>query len=113
MALPHARPAQPVAVLPLGAAIQSSQNTALFKTPDLEVIRLVMPQGKEFPSHQVAGDVVVHCLEGAIEITLDDTRHVLEAQHLLHLPGKRPHSLRALQDASALVTIALAKSAAV
>ncbi len=110
MALPHAHAAQPVAVLPLGAAaIASAKNTALFKTDDLEVMHLVMPQGKVFPEHTVPGDVTVQCLEGAIEVTLAGQPHTLEAGYLLHLPGHQPHALKALADASALVTVVVRK----
>jgi len=49
----------------------------------------------------------VQCLEGRIEFTLPGAVHVMEAGDFIHLRGGEPHALRAVQDASALVTICL------
>lgn len=50
MAITHAAPGQLVDVQPLGDQLSESRNVALFKTDELEVIRLVMPTGKAMPS---------------------------------------------------------------
>jgi quercetin dioxygenase-like cupin family protein len=107
MAIPHALPAQPVDVRPLGARLADARTTALFKSTHLEVLRLVLPQGKAFPTHQVAGDITIHCLEGRLDVTLAEGSQVLAAGELLYLPGGAPHGVVALEDTSALVTIAL------
>lgn len=110
MAIPHALPAQPVDVRPLGSRIATERTTALFKSTDLEVMRLVLPEGKSFPAHQVPGDITIHCLEGRLDVTMDDGSHVLEAGELLYLTGGAPHGVVALEDTSALVTIALVRT---
>ena len=53
MAIAHAAPGQIVDVQPLGNQLCETRNVALFKTDELEVIRLVMPAGKTMPSHWV------------------------------------------------------------
>lgn len=56
MALPHATASEPVDVRPLGARLAGEKTTALFKSRDLEVIRLVLPAGASLPPHQVRGE---------------------------------------------------------
>ena len=55
MAIPHARPGQAIDVRPLGARLAGETTTALFKSDQLEVIRLVLVAGKSLPTHQVSG----------------------------------------------------------
>ncbi len=107
MALSHAPPGLAVDVRPLGPRLASETTLAIFKSQDLEVIRLVLLAGKSLPPHKVAGGIVVQCIEGAIDVTADGHSHVLRAGHLLHLPGDVVHGVVALEDSSALVTIAL------
>lgn len=85
---------------------------ALFKAQDLEVMRLVLQAGKSLPPHQVAGEITIHCIEGVLDVTIDGRSHVLRAGQLLFLTGGALHGVKALEDASALVTIALRKPAA-
>lgn len=107
MAIPHATSGQPVSVRPFGSALPQQQNTAIFKTERLEVIRLVLPQGKSMRDHKVAGDITVQCLEGRIDFTCGANHQVLSAGELLYLAGGVVHNLTALEDASALLTIVL------
>ncbi len=106
MALEHLQPGQVANVQPYGAALASASNTALFKSADLEVLRLVLPKGKTMPSHQVNGEITIQCLEGVVQVqTPQEVR--LQAGELLYLKGKAPHALLALEDSSVLVTIVL------
>ena len=107
MAIQHAISGQAVSVRPLGNTLAQQQNTAIFKSTRLEVIRLVLPQGKTMREHKVAGDITVHCLEGRIDFTSGSDHQVLAAGELVYLAGGVVHSLIALEDASALLTIAL------
>ena len=107
MAIPHATPGQAIDIRPLGAALSGSVTTTLIKTDRLEVIRLVVPAGKEIPPHQVAGEITVQCLEGRVAFTaLGETRD-LQAGNLCYLPGGEEHSVKGLEDASVLLTILL------
>ena len=109
MAIPHAVSGQPVSVLPAANAAAERQTVALFKTTELEVMRLVLPQGKSMPAHKVAGDITVQCLEGTISFNSDGKDQVLKAGELLYLRGGVVHSLTGLQDACALLHIVLHK----
>jgi quercetin dioxygenase-like cupin family protein len=101
----HAKPGEPISVRPLGPALGATKTTAIIKTDALEVIRLVVPAGKEIPTHRVAGEVTVQCLEGRLAFTAGDTTRELGAGDLLYLPGGEPHSVRGIEGASLLVTI--------
>jgi len=110
MALLHASAGQSIDVQPLGIRLPSEKTVALFKAQDLEVMRLVLQAGKSLPPHQVAGEITIQCIEGTLDVSVDGHSHVLHAGQLLFLAGGAMHAVTALQDASALVTIALRKS---
>jgi len=109
MAIPHAAPGQAVDVQPFGARLASEQTVALFKSEHLEVMRLVLKAGKGLPPHKVPGEITVQCIEGALDVTANGASHVLRAGQLLYLPGAVVHGVTALEDSSALVTVALRK----
>lgn len=110
MALKHADPGQVIDIKPYGAALAQKQSVALFKSEDLEVMRLVLLAGKTMTSHDVAGEITLQCLEGSIEVSADGATHVLYPGHLMYLPGRAPHALFALENASVLVTVALKRA---
>lgn len=109
MALPHAQSGQIIDVSPLGSGLRSAVSTALFKAEDLEVMRLVLLSGKGIPPHKVAGEVTIQCIEGVVEVSSDEVQ-TLEAGKMMYLRGDEVHSLRAIEDASMLVTIFLDRS---
>ncbi|HXD86009.1 MAG TPA: cupin domain-containing protein [Urbifossiella sp.] len=107
MAIPHAKPGDILDVRPLGAGLASAQTHALVRAEHLEVIRMVVPTGKEIAEHKAKGEVVVHCLEGKVAFTSDGKTQTLEAGTLLYLAKGEPHSVKGIENASLLVTIAL------
>lgn len=107
MALLHATPGQALDVRPMGDQLPSAKTAALFKARDLEVMRLVLLAGKSLPPHKVPGEITIHCLEGSLNIQLDDRTQTLEAGEMMLLAGGALHGVTAQTDASALVTIAL------
>jgi quercetin dioxygenase-like cupin family protein len=90
MAIPHAKPAE--------------------VTDRLEVIRLVLPAGKEIKRHNVPGEITVQCLEGNVVCSTEQSECELSAGNLLYLSGSDDHALRAVEDASLLVTILLERN---
>lgn len=107
MAIAHAQSGDPIDIRPLGPRLATEKNIALFKSEQLEVIRLVLLAGKVFPAHAVPGEITVQCIEGEIDITVEGQSHVLKAGEILFLAGNVPHGVVALQDSSALLTIVL------
>lgn len=108
MSIQHAQSGEIIS-LPLGAALSSSKTTTLVKTADLEVIRLVLPAGKEIPSHKAPGEITVQCLEGRVAFTAHGKTHDLACGQMLYLAASEPHALKAAEDSTVLVTILLMK----
>ena len=109
MSIQHAK-SREVIQLPLGVALSSSKTTTLVKTDDLELIRLVLPAGKEIPMHQAHGEITVQCLEGRVTFTAESKMHELTPGQLLYLVAGEPHALKAIEDSSVLVTLLLPQS---
>jgi len=109
MSIPHALSGQPVAVAPFGTTLTEQRTVALFKSDQLEVIRLVLAPGKSMPMHKVAGEITIQCVEGTLDIDVDGDSTLMQAGQLMFLLGEVPHSVTARTHASALVTIVLKK----
>ena len=107
MAIPHAKPGEVVDVRPLGSALASAQTKTLVRAEQVEVIRLVVPAGKEIEEHKAKGEIVVQCLEGRVAFTAFGKTQQLEAGTLLYLPTGEPHTVKGVEDASLLLTILL------
>jgi quercetin dioxygenase-like cupin family protein len=105
MSIPHAIPGEIVDVRPLGDALTTAGTKTLVKTQAIDVIRMVVPAGKEIPTHKAKGELVVQCLEGKIAFTACGRTHDLEAGQLLYLPTGEPHSLCGIEDGSLLLTL--------
>jgi quercetin dioxygenase-like cupin family protein len=107
MSIPHASSGQAIAVAPFGSGLAGQRTTALFKSDQLEVIRLVLAAGKSMPMHQMAGEITIQCLEGALDVQVNGSATLLGAGELMFLLGEVPHSVTAREPASALVTMVL------
>jgi quercetin dioxygenase-like cupin family protein len=107
MAIPHAKSGEIIDIGPLGSSLAASKTSALVKSSSLEVIRLVVPTGKDIPEHKAPGDITVQCLEGEVDFTAEGKTQRLKPGQLLYLAAGAPHSLRGVQDSSVLVTILL------
>ena len=107
MAIVHAKPSESFSVAPLGPALAQARTTVLVKTDSLEVLRLIVPAGKEIASHRTRGEVTIQCLEGAVGLVVNGVTEVLSSGRLLYLKKKELHAVRGIRDASLLVTILL------
>ncbi len=107
MAIHHAISGEPIDIRPLGARLADSASVALFKSDDLEVIRLVLPRGRSLPVHRVDGVITIQCIEGRLDLAADGRPITLSAGRLVFLSGGVDHSVSAAEDSSALLTIAL------
>ena len=76
-----------------GYAWSSSKTTTLAKTGDLELIRLVIPAGKDIPIHKAPGEITVQCLEGRVAFTVDGMTQELTAVTVA-VPRQRCDTLR-------------------
>jgi quercetin dioxygenase-like cupin family protein len=107
MALTHAISGESIDVKPFGPRLQGERTFALFKSEQLEVMRLVLQAGQSVPPHKVPGEITIQCIEGRIAVSAHGRSQVLQTGQLLFLQGGVVHELSALEDASALLTIVL------
>jgi len=76
----------------------------------MELIRLVLPAGKQIVEHKAPGEITVQCLEGCVKFTVDGRSQELTAGDMLYLEAAKPHAVEAVKDSSVLVTILLNKA---
>lgn len=107
MAHRHASSGELVDLKAFGDSLDQHVTHALIKSAQLELVRLVLPTGKALREHRVAGEITVLCLEGVIDLRVNGADLRLCAGQLVHLQAGEPHALRAVTNASALLTICL------
>jgi quercetin dioxygenase-like cupin family protein len=101
----HAYPGMPVDLRPEGASLSTAKTFPLVKETMFEAIRMVLHKNREMAGHQVEGPITIYCLDGQIAFTARGQTHELKAGQWLFLLGDEPHSLRAIEDSSFLLTI--------
>lgn len=111
MAIHHASSGELISVRPYGDDLAGVITKALYKSRHLEVFRMVLLAGKEMPPHQVAGDCSIQCIEGSVVFTTSGNSQLMRGGDLLCLEGGLIHALKAVEDASLLVTIVLHRPA--
>lgn len=105
MALHHASAGEVVDLAHTPSGTPQDQSTALFKTAGLEVIRRVLHSGQGVSTHRVDGPLVLHCLQGTVQVLLADVELTLAAGQLSHLAPLQPYALQAREDSVLLMTI--------
>ena len=107
MAISHLSSGEVASLLPLGDMLEQTPTTALFKEERLEVMRIVLPAGKGMPVHAVDGPVTVQCIEGEVDLEMNEGHQILHTGDLIYLAAGVPHALTAFQNTSILVTVVL------
>lgn len=107
MALHHAASGDKIALARGDDDIAFFTSVALAKTAHMELIRMVLPKERPMPVHKIDGEMTLQCLEGEIEVDAHDRSVTLKPGEMLYLVGGVPHSVRAVVDAVALLTILL------
>lgn len=107
MAITHAASGELIDVRPLGAALRQTSSSTLVRAAHLEVFRFVLVAGQTAPDHKASGALTIQCLEGVVEFDAHGRTQILQAGDMVYLADAEPHAVRALEDASLLVTILL------
>lgn len=112
MALAHARSGEPIEIdiaAPRGGPFHA---VTLVRDERLEVMRWVLPAGREVPGHLGYGPATLQCLDGVVALRLADRQRMLGGGALVYLAAGERHALTALSDAVLLVTMVLVPRAA-
>ena len=107
MALQHAASGELIPLKRGDDDIAHFTSVALAKTEHMELIRLVLPKGREMPVHSVEGEVTLLCLQGELACDAHGGTTIVRPGEMLYLLGGVPHGVRALDDAVGLLTILL------
>ncbi len=107
MALQHAASGEVISLARADDDIAHFTSVALAKTAHMELIRLVLPQGRAMPEHRVEGEITLQCLEGELAVDAHGHTVLLAPGQMLFLVGGEPHAVRANADSVALLTILL------
>lgn len=107
MAIAHAAPGELIDVRSLGEKLRRARSQTLIRTNHLEVFRHGLPAGKVIREHAASGLMIAQCLEGVVEFEARGLVQRLTAGTMVYLPDGEPHALKALEDASLLVTVLL------
>ncbi len=77
----------------------------LHKEPAFKVLLVAVRRGCSFPPHKTAAPMMLHVIEGALSVnsSLNDAR--LRAGELLTIHSGVVHEIRAVEDASFLLTL--------
>lgn len=105
MALQRPVSGELIDIRPLRDRLADTPSTALVRTDDFEVMRMVLPAGKSVPQHHVPGELTIQCLEGTVELQAHGKTQALRAGDLVYLECDVPHALYALENAAILVTM--------
>ena len=107
MGLQHLTSGQVINLQNVGGDLPENSTFALVKTPEMEVIRMVIPKGKKIPDHSVPGKISVQCISGQTRFFLGTQSRELKSGDWLFLEGGQSHALEAITDTALLVTILL------
>jgi quercetin dioxygenase-like cupin family protein len=107
MAIHHAAAGETIDIPLLATTPGEALTRTLFKTAELEVMRMVVLKDKEIPSHRVPRTVTMQCLEGRVALVANGRMQELRAGQMLYFPGGEEHSIKGIEDASILLTIVL------
>lgn len=96
-------------VLSLPDEIQFAPNgivsRTLLRTPTFRVVLFGFAEGQELTEHTSTQEALVQMLSGECEFVLDGKPHNLKPGDLVFMPPHVPHSVRATQQFSMLLTL--------
>ncbi len=110
MSTSHAASGELIDISALPEGGEASDSKTLVRADHIEVFRLVLPAGKILQEHTAAGSMTIQCLTGLVELDAHGRTQTLRPETLVYLADAQPHAVRALEDASLLITIFLHRS---
>jgi quercetin dioxygenase-like cupin family protein len=102
---PQVQSGQIVDVTALAIGFESDRVAVLLKTDAVEVLRVFIPAGEAVPTYEAQGEVILHCLEGAVRLSAVGAPQALKAGKLVYLVVQEPFSLLGVEDSVLLMTV--------
>jgi quercetin dioxygenase-like cupin family protein len=77
----------------------------VLRTATTRVVLFGFTEGQELSEHTSTAQVLIQILSGGCEFFLEGKPHALKAGDFLHMPPSMPHSVRATENFSMLLTM--------
>lgn len=105
MVQPSAIPGEVVSLPTQVLSGGADQIRQLVKTGFLRISHIAIPAGRQIPTYEAEGEVVLHCLEGKVSVTALARSSELASGQLLFLVVNEPFSIVGLESSSLLITV--------
>jgi len=80
-------------------------SRTLLRTENLRAVLFGFAEGQELSEHTSTQHAVIQILSGACEFSIDGKVHNLKTGDLLYMPPNLPHSVKAIEQLSMLLTL--------
>jgi quercetin dioxygenase-like cupin family protein len=84
---------------------QTEKTRSIIKSDQFSVTRILLPADKHIPDHKAPSTIMIQCINGLIELTVENSRMSMEAGSLILLEKEVVHSLHAIKDSVVLLTM--------
>lgn len=81
------------------------KTSLILETPFSKEIRILMKKGQIMKEHQTHHPIVIHVLQGKIDLGIEGVIHQLGANEIIMLYANTTHDLSALEDSVIRLTI--------
>ncbi|MBS0207875.1 MAG: hypothetical protein JSS27_02875 [Planctomycetes bacterium] len=104
MTIAHEAASRLLNVQAFGEARPRTRSTVLLRCGTLELIRHAITANEDLATCHAAGSTTVHCLDGRVCINIDHHTHDISAGQVLYIGPGQTFEVRAVTNASLLVT---------
>lgn len=80
-------------------------KSMLYDAPNLRMLLMAFDQGEALGTHTTRGEVLIHLLEGAGTVIIEDEPHHLTAGESIMMPSGTPHAVQAEQPFKMLLQV--------
>lgn len=77
----------------------------LLHHPRMRVVLIALHEGAELKKHTADGPITIHCLEGAMRVTVNEDAFDLQPMEALAVDDQVPHAVKATQESVFLLTM--------
>lgn len=83
----------------------ATRSTVVLQSDRVKVVRRSLSADESLKTHRAPGPLIVQCLEGRVDFSVEGSLWELNPGDLLHLPHRQPHGVHAHEPSTLLLTI--------
>lgn len=83
------------------------RQAGLIHRGPLRLLLFTFEPGGRLPQHQAPGHVVIHCLDGELQVEAAASHHRLGAGEAIALDPEVPHAVEAVTESAMLLTVCM------